>query len=82
MFSLQPDVKVCMNTHHKSPNRSSRLEQQDPCAVKEEKDAEEKFDRTSGCFNVVDVIIQWLPQCCSERIHHKQRVNQKRNNDL
>lgn len=82
LFRLQPDVEVCVDAHHQGADRSSRLEQQDPCTVKKEKDAEEKFDRTAGSFDVVDIIVQRLPQRCSEGIDHKQCVNKERNNDL
>lgn len=47
LFRLQPDVEVCVDAHHECADRSPRLEEQDPRTVKEEKDSEEKFDRTS-----------------------------------
>lgn len=71
LFRLQPNVEVGVYAHHECANRSSGLEQQDPCPVKEEEDTEKEFNSTARCFDVVHVVVQWLPQCAPECVHHE-----------
>ena len=43
VFGLTPDVKVCMDAHHQSPDSAPRLKEHDPGPIAKQEDAKQEF---------------------------------------
>ena len=51
-----------MDEHHDGADGAARLEHQDPAAVEEEEDGEAELDGVAKGADVVDPVVQRLPQ--------------------
>jgi hypothetical protein len=68
LLCLAPDVEVGVYEHHDSPDGAARLEEQDPRAVKEEEHGEAELHAVPKRADVVDPVVQRLPQPVLKRI--------------
>ena len=61
-LGLAPDVEVGVDEHHDGPDRAAALEDQDPAAVEEEEDCEAELDGVAERPDVVDTVVEGLPE--------------------
>lgn len=53
----------------------TRFKDQNPSAIKEQKNAKTKLNRVSECFDVVNVVVETLPEVLSARVEQEKRVS-------
>ncbi len=68
LLCLAPDVEVGVYEHHDGADGAARLEEQDPRAVEEEEHGEAELHAVPEGADVVDPVVQRLPQPVLHRI--------------
>lgn len=74
-FGVAPNIEVGVDAHHDRPDGTSALEQQDPGPVEEEEDPEAELDGVAEGPDVVDVVVQLLPEGLPSSVQEKQGVD-------
>lgn len=72
---VTPYVKVSMDAHHDRTDGAATLKHQYPGAVEEQEDAKAELDRVPKRTDVVNVVIQTLPEGLAPRIQQEERVD-------
>ena len=83
LLCLTPDVEVGVDEHHAGSDSTTALEYQNPATVKEEKDSKEELDQVAKSPDIVDPVVQALPQpVLTVGVPHEEAVDEERDEDL
>jgi hypothetical protein len=81
-LGVAPDVEVGVDAHHHSSDGAAAFEEQNPGAVEEEEDAEAELDGVAESSDVVDVVVELLPEGFAPGVEQKQRIYGQRDEHL
>ena len=83
VLCLTPDVEISVDEHHAGSDSTTALKYQNPASVKEEKDSKEELDQVAESPDIVNPVVQTLPQpVLTVGVPHEEAVDEECDEDL